>query len=422
MIEQSNSIFQSRRFTHWQLLLVTWFVYSAHAAIVPHLPRYYDLDLHLSDQAIGMLMAMPALLTLLMQPLWGILADRYLGRTNTYRLSISLGCVFLLCMPFVYDLGGYYLLICTACLMYTCFISNGPILSSLVFSFLGKENSHKFSQIRVAGSISFAFTMLFICPLLIELSAWMQWLPRTGILFGAAFFIIMSFCFTFWDRSHFEPEVRTPLHSFTALLKDKNLIVLYLSIFCVSSGTSAGIQYMGPYIGHLGYSDRFYGLVWFMGITTEVGVSIFLARIVKKVGLKRVIIFGFLADSIRWAGLYCFVEPQWIILFTLLHGLVVIAIFFASPIYLDAECDSDIRSTAQSMIYFCLLGGQINGYLTSSWIVSQYSHLPRAEAIQNGFIWFALASFIGATVCVLGMKDNPPKPSEPPLPIEEMVG
>lgn len=422
MIEQSSTFWQSRRFTHWQLLMVTWFVYSAHAAIVPHLPRYYDLDLHLPDHAIGMLMAMPALATLLMQPLWGILADRYLGRTNTYRLSISLGCIFLICMPFVYDIGGYYLLITTACLMYTCFISNGPVLSSLVFSFLGKKNAHKFSQIRVAGSISFAVTMLCFCPLFIAGSEWLGWLPRTGMLFGAAFFIIVSFCFTFWDKTHFEPEVRTPLRSFTALLKDKNLIVLYLSIFFVSSGTSAGIQYMGPYIGHLGYSDWFYGLIWFMGITTEIGLSFYLVSIVKKVGLKRVIVIGFMADAIRWTGLYFVVAPELMVLFTLLHGLVVIAVFFVSPIYLDSECDSSIRSTAQSMIYFSLLAGQINGYLTSSWIVSQYSHLPRAEAIQSGFIWFALASFIGSMICLWGMKDEPPKPSEPPLPIEEMIG
>lgn len=421
MATNSTSFLQSRRATHWQLLLVTWFVYGAHANIVPHLPRYYDLDLHLSDLQIGQLMAMPALLTLLMQPLWGILADRYLGRTNTYRLSIILGCVFLLCMTFVYDYGGYYLLMLTASLMYTCFISNGPILSSLVFSFLGKKNSNQFSRIRVAGSISFAVTMLCICPVLIAFSEWMGWLPRTGIFFGATFFIGITLCFTFWNRDHFEPEVRTPLRSFTALAKDKNLIVLYLSIFCVSSGTSAGIQYMGPYLGHLGYSDWFYGAIWFAGIILEVSVSFYLVRVVKWLGLKQVIAIGFLADAVRWAGLYFVMEPQWMIAFTLLHGLVVIAIFFVSPIYLDSECDSSIRSTAQTMIYFSLLAGQINGYLTSSWIVSHYHHLPRAEAIQAGFIWFALASLIGTIVCVLGMKDEPPKESTPPLPIEEMV-
>ncbi len=412
----------ARRVTHWQLILTTWFVYSAHATIIPHLPRYYDLDLHLPDHAIGLLMALPAMLTMILQPVWGLLADRYLGRTNTYRLGVLLSLIFLLSLTLAYDIGGYWLLVLSACLMYACFMSNGPLLSSLVFSFLGQKHAAQFSRIRVAGSISFAVTMLLFCPLFVMMSEWMDWYPRTGIFLGGCVFLLFTLGSTFWNQSHFEAAERTPLKSFLALTKDKNLIVLYLSLFFVSSGISAGIQYMGPYLGHLGYSDFFYGLVWFLGIVAEVVLSFFLIGLTKWMGLKRVILIGFLADAVRWGGLYFFVEPELIIAFTLLHGVVVIAVFFASPIYLDSECDPSIRSTAQTMIYFAVLAGQINGFLTSSWIVSLFDHLPRAEAIQSGFIWFALASFTGAVICAVWMKDKPPKEPTTPHPVEEMTG
>ncbi len=64
----------AKRRTGLKVLANTWFLCLGQACVFPHLTRYYDLDLHLSDFHIGLMMALPALGAVLMQPLWGILA------------------------------------------------------------------------------------------------------------------------------------------------------------------------------------------------------------------------------------------------------------------------------------------------------------------------------------------------------------
>lgn len=77
----------------------------------------------------------------------------------------------------------------------------------------------------------------------------------------------------------------------------------------------------------------------------------------------------------------------------------MIGVFFASAMYLDAECEESVRASAQAMIYFSFMTGQVTGFLLSSAMVDFYSYLPRAQAIQSAFFW---SSFSILTALVIG--------------------
>ena len=411
----------SRRRTHAQVFACTWFAYCASATIMPHLTRYYDLDLNLSDWQIGFLLATPALLNLFWQPLWGVMADRVFGRTRTYRAGLLLAAASLGLFAFSYQLGGYGLLLCSACLMMASFMLNGPLLTALILSFLGKDRAHEFGKIRVAGSISFALTMILICPQMVHLSHYFHWYARTGVFLAGCGFILAAFCCTFWDETQFEKQERPPLHSFLELGKKWNLVALYVSIFFVSMGSSAGFQYLGPYVGNRGFSEMFYSSLWLIGVSAEVMLSLMLQKIIRKVGLRRIMIIGFLADAFRWVGLSQANSPYALMALSSLHGPVVIGLFFVSAIYIDSQCDRNIRSTAQTLIFFSIFSGQISGYIMGSAIVSSYTELVRSLAIQHGFFWFGIASLLGAVVCALFVTPEQPKEIIPTLPMDEMA-
>lgn len=376
----------------------------------PHLTRHYDLDLHLADWQIGLLMAVPSLCALFFQPIWGYIADRVLTRTLTFRIAMICSTVMVCFFVFAYQIGGFLLLLpVTICFM-ICYYAGVPINSAIILSFLGKKRRHLFGKIRVSGSVSFTIGIFFISPLMVELSRVLGMYDRGMVFMTAGLMYLLAFFSTRWDENHFEKHHKPEFQSFSNLLKNLNLMCLYACIYITSIGASAGIQYIGPYIGHRGLSERFFSTFWLVGVCVEIGLTFYLEHIVRRVGLKTVIVGAFLAESLRWIGISQFDPPAMILIFNVFHGFAVIGMFFASAMYLDAECEESIRSTAQALLYFSFVSGQVTGYLLSSFVVSLYDHLPRAEAIQTCFFWFGAFNVLSISIGGLFLKRESSEP------------
>lgn len=388
----------AHRKTGLQLILCTWLLYSAQACVMPHLTRYYDLDLKLDDWQIGMLMAFPALLVMFAQPLWGVIADRYLGRTRTFRLILVLGVMSISFFAFAFHIGGFALLMIAALLMRTCFGSTTPIHSSIVLSFLGKERGAYFGRIRVFGSLSFMLTMFILCPWIVHWSNLLGFAGRELLFLVTATFFVLTLLTTFWDETQFDPQTRPELKSFFALGQNPKIIVLYISLFLTSIGASGGIQYIGPYVGYRGFSEFFYSSLWFSGVAVEVLITYNLHLVIKRVGIKKTIAFGLLCEGIRWLGIWYFDSHYMILFFFALHGVSVSALFFASAMFVDRECDSSIRSTGQSMLFFSIILGQVTGFLGGSLLVGAFDSIERVDAIRAALLWFGVFGVLGSLV------------------------
>lgn len=346
---QAVSLFrdQEHRAAGRWVMAGNWFVYSAQACLLPHLTRYYDLDLGLNDKQIGMLMALPALFALVCQPFWGVMADRVLGRTMTFQLVMALAALLAWCFTFSHALGGFPLLLGVSIALTVLYRASGPLLSSITLSCLGKDRRHFFGRIRAIGSISFAFTIALICPSLAFAASVFE-LPGRGAIFitGGFFFFIALAC-SAWDERQFDLHERPPMRSIGALLRDRNLIHMFVSMFLIGIGASAGIQYFGPFVDYRGHSEFFYGTLWMVGITTEILLALTLHRWIRRVGFKRMLVLGLAAEGIRWTCMaYAGSAWMYLVLFTL-HGPAVVGIFFAAAMYIDAACRESVRSTAQ---------------------------------------------------------------------------
>ncbi|MDP8243410.1 MAG: MFS transporter [Candidatus Hinthialibacter antarcticus] len=387
-----------RRAGYW-LMANHWFMYSAMACVMAHLSRYFDLDLGLNDQNIGLLMALPLGVGVIFQPLWGVLSDRYLGRTNAYRLAQGLTAVLLVFFSLSHQIGGNYLLLAAACAMMIFHSSNAPLSSGLIISFLGIERRHLFGRIRVFGSASFAFTIALLCPLAAAASIYVGVYPRMGIFWLGAAFYLAALCTTFWDVKQFEPHHRPPMKSFLTLIQTPNLLHFYFCLFCLGLGAAGGIQYIGPYIGLRGHSEWFFSSLWAVGVSSEIILTWNLHSIVKRFGLKAIIVFGIASECIRWTGMGMTQNPYLYYLIFTMHGTAVIGNFFAAAMYIDSECDESVRSTAQTLLFFSFVSGQVSGYILSSQIVQfvgAHWSMERVDAIQTSFFAFGAICAFGA--------------------------
>lgn len=400
-----------------QVMTNIWCVYSAQACILPHLSRYYDLDLGLNNTQIGFLMVLPYLAMVLFQPLWGVLADRLLGRTKTYRMGLICSCLTLFIYSISYQTMGFYGLLGGAILFMIFYGTNSPLSTSIILSYLGQKRRHLFGRIRVFGSTSFTVTVFILCPLAVTLSHWMGFYGRTMIFWMGCIFFILTCIFTRWDESHFEKHHRPEFKSFKNLFFNRNLILFFFIIFITGMTFTSELLLIGPYVGHLGLPEIFYSSLWLTGVGFEIILTFFMAPIVLKVGLKRTIVIGIAAEGIRWVGIALLTSPIYILLFSLMHGPAVLGIFFVTATYLDAECDESIRSTAQAMLYFSLMSGQISGLALGSLLLKWFSYLPKVEAIRIGFFYFGINAILAAILFSLFVA----KESVPPSKVVEKV-
>ncbi|MBI1387426.1 MAG: MFS transporter [bacterium] len=396
-----------RRAGTW-LMANQWMLYSGMACTLSHFPRYYDLDLHLEDWRIGLLMAIPLLCGALFQPVWGMISDRWLGRTNAYRLVQGLTGLFFLAYSFSYQLGGFGLLFVSACALMTCYSSNSPLSSGLIMSLLGPGRRHLFGRIRVFGSMSFTVTIFLLCPLMVSVSNWLGVYPREGIFWLGALFYALGVACARWDEAQFQPHHRPPMRSFVALVKNRNLLHLYFALFCLGFGAASGIQYIGPYIGLRGHSEFFFGSLWMVGVSVEIVLTWYLHQIVHAFGLKRVFVFGLLSEGMRWIIVSMTTNPLVYLLAFLLHGPSTIGAFFVSAMYLDSECEERTRSTAQTLLYFSIVLGQITGYLGSSQLIGLMHGIARVDAIHQCFFYFGcVAVFASLYAAIFLRKEHP---------------
>lgn len=386
-------LFAENRFKRTGLLVYacTGFLFAAQSCVFPHMSRYYDLDLHLNDWQIGLLMSLTSLGAATSQPFWGMMADRVIGRTPCLRLALVNNVIFLLLFAFAYQLGGFFLLAPSAILFYGSYNATIPINSSIILSYLGREKRHLFGRIRFVGSLFFTLTMFLICPVMVSLSRGAGFYGRTFVFFSACIFYLITLLCTFWDEEHFEKHNKPQMRNFLDLIRNRNLLIFYLSIFFSSISASAGLQYIGPYMGHRGLSERFFSIFWLVGVSMEILLTYNMHHLIRSLGLKFLVVSGFASEFIRWCGISFSHAPGLILVCNLLHGFAVMGTYFASAMYLDHECKENVRSTAQALLYFFSVFGQVTGYILGSMLVNHYSgFMPRAEAIQSCFLWFSL--------------------------------
>jgi MFS family permease len=334
------------------------------------------------------------IVVILCQPLWGYLADRVLGRSQTYRLCIAWTGTILLLFPFSYHVGGFPLLFINAILLTIGYVSMQGLSSAVMFSFLGPVHRKKFGRLRWIGSFSFMAATLIVGPSMVKLSSMLQLHGRVMVFIAAAVFFFVAMALSRWNEADFQPH--TPPKNFSlAFLKNRNIQYVYFTIFCGGAASSAVMLYLGPYIGHLGYSESFFSSLWVAGISCEAFLGYHLDKIVKYTGLKNLLVIACFAEGLRWFLLLHTHSPLSMQIIFMLHGPAIIGYFFASAMYLDTECDESIRSSAQTFLTFSFFFGQVFAFFVASMIVGSTAEITRVDAIRSSFYFYSMMGIIG---------------------------
>lgn len=347
---------------YWRLSGFYLFYFASLGALVPYWSLYLK-HLGFSALQIGELMALIMATKIVSPNLWGWIADHTGRRMMIVRLGSLLAVI---CFIGVFLVKGYWPLALVMLLFSFFWHAVLPQFEATTFTYLGAD-SHRYSIIRLWGSIGFIVTVAGLGPLLD--------LEGAGILPA----ILLSLFAAIWLSSLLVPEhqVAPPEHHQHHMLKIiRRPEVLATLAVCFLMQASHGPYYtfFTIYMEDYGYSRSLIGQLWALGVIAEVGIFLVMHRLVLRLGLRRLLLIALTLTTLRWLLISHF--PGWfgMILFAQTLHAASFGIFHAAAIALFHQFFTGRHQGRGQALYSSIsfgaggaVGSLSSGYLWELW-------------------------------------------------------
>ena len=274
--------------------------------------------------------------------------------------------------PALYDgaFWTFFLLMAVHCLLYVPTIS---ITNSIAFSHM-KDSQKEFGFVRMGGTIGWILAAWPIAYILYGKAA-AEVLKATSAIFvisGIAALALAAFSLTL---PHTPPNKASGSDNLAWLKAAKLLgipaiLILFIATFIDATIHNGYFVMAGGFIGKVltqaEIDPAWTTVVMSLGQVAEILTMLVLGTVLAKFGWRITLIVGILGHAARFAVFAFFPQQTWVIIgVQLLHGICY-AFFFASVyIYIDAVFPKDIRTSAQGLFNFLILG---IGDLAAKWL------------------------------------------------------
>jgi MFS transporter, PPP family, 3-phenylpropionic acid transporter len=286
----------ARPLPYWRLSLYYFFYFAFIGVFSPYFTLYLQA-LAMSAADIALLMSQMQLMRLVAPAFWGWLADKRGRQVDIIRLSGLCACI---------GFTGFFLtdnfiqLFIPMTLMAFFWSAALPLVESLTFSHLADE-SHRYSRIRVWGSVGFIVAVLLGGALL-------DHLPISDVP-AMVFVVLLGILVTAFRL----PEGRriakanaasindtAPLATLRSVVADKQVWMLLLACFLMSSAHGVYYVFYSIHLDELGYSKGMIGLLWSLGVLVEIGLFMVMAPLMKHYSLRALLLATYAVAVVRF--------------------------------------------------------------------------------------------------------------------------
>lgn len=311
-------------------------------------------------------------------------ADRYFAAEKFLAISHLIGGLAILGCAFTRDFWPFFILMLVHCIFYVPTIS---ITNSIAFASM-KDAQEEFGIVRMGGTIGWiaaAWPPVFILVDWAKVEAakpegavaWLGAVLGSGldgeamqkataltyVVAGAASLLLAAFSLIL---PHTPPNKGTgaagedaALAKSMALLGKPFVFVLWI-VACVDSFVhNCYFSYTGRFLPTVGIQSNWVTPVMSIGQIAEIVTMGFLGFALKTLGWRATMVIGVLGHAGRFAVFAFCNDPQFasiIVLVNVLHGICY-AFFFATVyIFVDEYFPKDVRSSAQGLFNFMILG------------------------------------------------------------------
>ncbi|WJQ80707.1 MFS transporter [Brevibacillus brevis] len=356
------------------------FIYYGFGAFAPLITQYYE-SIHLTGTQIGLISAVAPIVSIVAQPMWGMICDRYQIRKTVLILTLIItgltGLLFTGVSTFVYVFLLYILL---------SFFQSAvvPISDSLALGY-AKGHGIQFGDIRLWGAIGFALAA-FITGLLVE-----QWGPH---------FLFYSFCLAFLIAILFlrkVPEEVTEASRFRVsmlagirdLARIPRFALFLISSFCMMGSVNANNIWFSLFYQDIGGTIAGIGLAFLLFAGSEAPFMKLAGYIVRRWGLELTLLLSAVFCAMRWFWYSSAPSTTAVITMFFVQGISVGFYLATAAQFVRENTPASLQVTALA-IFFSVGGGLGSMFcnLVAGWIKDSFSVL----AI---YLFFGIITTIG---------------------------
>ena len=361
------------------------------AAFFPFLALYLDGFHDLSGSQIGLVIAAMSVARLLVNPVWGHVADTRIGRRTALQLGALGSAVAALAMNLVDGPGA---LMVAAFVQSAFMVANGPNVDAIALVHLGDERMSDYGRIRSWESLTYAAGCLgfgFV-------------LQRSGVGWAMPIFAISTLLVFGWsftvvrDRPH-GVVVHGRLGSVGAVFREAPRFWGFLAaVLLVWTGFNAAWNFIALKISDEGGGPLLVGIGTALGGLVEVPVMRSSSRLQRRFGLRRVYALGCVVYGTGFLLWGTISNPTALSLLTVFEGVGFSLLFTTGVVIVGRLLPQTLYSTGNSvaqMVGFGIgpivgagVGGYVYQHLGSGTLYAGASALALAAAIVA---WFALA-------------------------------
>ncbi|GLI57414.1 MFS transporter [Propionigenium maris DSM 9537] len=360
-----------------------FFIFFSFGSFLPLLSPFLK-ERGFSGLNIGSALALGALVTIIMQPLWGYLADRY--RNSKVIVFILITCYTLAGLTMAAGTGVAKLTIIYGVFM-VFFSGIMPVIDSMVVG-----NDLEFGKVRLWGAMGFALGAQLTGLLAENLG-----LSSIFIAITLSNILVLILTARIDDRSHSKTrEDSLNRGDILELLSDKGYLIFLVASFLVGGSMTGHNNYFSLLYRELGGSLSGVGLAFLLFAGSEAPVMALVQNLSRRINVTSGLIISSLIFSIRWLWYSTMPDPKWILTLFFIQGLSIGSFLVLVTLYISEVTGPGLRTTALA-IYFSFsagLGGMFaqyfSGLILNNYGIAQVYSFYFIMSLLGGGLYFLL--------------------------------
>lgn len=349
---------------------------------------YLKEALEFSTSKIGILSSILPFASLLVLPVWGILADKY-HRKSMFLLSLFMSMI-LINGILLFDNFYHFLFFL---LVFGSFYSPlSPMLDTIALDFVEQNPNDSYGEIRLWSSAGWAFSTVVVGYLLKGIDIKFIF-PITAALFLANG-LFMLFLYKPLKVTRNIEAIKFS-HLWQLIINSPRLMVFIAIIFVYGILTAPVMLFINLYYNEINAQSHHIGYAFAVQALFELPFFFYGKRILNRFGAQKVMVFAMAVTMIRMFLYGIISNPLVAICVGVMHG-VTIALFLVSVIQQIHEfIPSKWRATGQSFIYIFYFGvGTALGYALSG-------HLSDMFSVRTTMLIMAAAIFVLIAITIV---------------------
>ncbi len=317
-------------------------------------------------------------------PMVGMVADRFFSGQKVLAGLNIINAVMLFLAGTTNNSDVLFICLLIAMLGY---MPSWGLTSSIAMAHLPSE---QFPRVRVFGSIGWVasglFSVFFIHYLGVDFDG-------TNIPFYCGAGVSLVAAFTNLALPNTPPlgkgKKLSLIDAFglgtVTLMKDRNFAIFIIFSFLSMIPFAMYFSFFSQFLQSI--QTKYISVTMNWGVLAEMGFLLLVPLAIRKFGLRKVMILGLVALTIRYLSFYAggVIHQSWMYFIgILIHGLIFGFFYVGGQIYIDKKAPAQLKSQAQGFIFLVTFGlGLLVGNFICSEIINRYS-------IANSHNWNAI--------------------------------